>query len=516
MENNFQKECGADAVYTESACEYILPDYQGDIKKILSAEAKVTPSGKFVGNSDVEFAGIVAYDVLYADSEGKLTDASFTSDYEVSLPISEDGYLDAMADTVVQNLSLRLSGPRKITAKCALATRISLREGDTLTVSGSAFEDGHSPEIRDEEILIHSRSFGSGGEREYADEMAKLEGILPEEVEVIAAGGGVTINHAEGVEGGVLLQGFVTFNAIVKVGEQPPFGVKKEIPFEEMIPIEEATAHGFSDASGRLTSVSAAVNADGEGGSVLTVSGVAEYTAVSERNVPLRVVTDAYLKEAESTADFRDFRYDRFLASTTESFTVSGEYTPKEEEDALRDIFLTAAEVRLSEKRVAKNTVTVSGECTVRTVGSTVTEEGGIGYGSVKFSFPFETTLKLPVPIPDDAKVLCILTPSDATAKLNGETIEAECRVVCTLLIAEEKSVRILESLDAGAPYDDTGEEMKITVCYPTPEDTLWSVAKKYHTSVSKVAVDNALTEEVMSRAGESGCLSGVRKLMID
>ena len=57
---------------------------------------------------------------------------------------------------------------------------------------------------------------------------------------------------------------------------------------------------------------------------------------------------------------------------------------------------------------------------------------------------------------------------------------------------------------------------MKITVCYPTPEDTLWSVAKKYHTSVSKVAVDNALTEEVMSRAGESGCLSGVRKLMIE
>ena len=516
MENTFQKECGADAVYTESACEYVLPDYQGDVKKILSAEAKVTPSGKFVGSSDVEFAGIVAYDILYADSEGKLTNASFTSDYEVSLPVSEDGYLDAAADTRVQNLSLRLSGPRKISAKCALTTRVSLRESGTLAVAGDAFEDGRAPEVRETPIRIRSRAFGNGGEREYADELAKLEGIPPEEIEVIAAGGGVTINHAEGVEGGVLLQGTVTFNAIVRSGNQPPFGIKKEIPFEEMIPIEGTTAHDSATAGARLTSVSTAVNADAEGGSVITVSGVAEYTAATDRNTELSVVTDAYLKEAESTAETRDFRYEEFLASTTEPVMLTGEYTPKEDEDALRDIFLTTAEIRVSDKSAEKNAVVVNGECTFHAVGCIVAEDGGISYGNTKFTTPFTVTVKLPVSVPDGAKIECTLIPTDATAKLNGDTVEAECRAMCTLTVGEEKSIRILDALHVGAPYEDAGSETRITVCYPAPEDTLWSVAKRYHTSATKVAIDNALTEEVMSRAGEVGSLSGVRKLMIE
>lgn len=516
MENTFQKECGADAVYTESACEYVLPDYQGDVKKILSAEAKVTPSGKFVGSSDVEFAGIVAYDILYADSEGKLTNASFTSDYEVSLPASEEGYLDAAADTRVQNLSLRLSGPRKITAKCALTTRISLRESETLTVAGDAFEDGRTPEVREEPIRIRSRAFGTGAEREYADELAKMEGIPPEEIEVIAAGGAVTINHAEGVEGGVLLQGTLTFNAIVRSGDQPPFGVKKEIPFEEMIPIEGTAAHDFATAGARLTSVSTAVNADSEGGSVITVSGVAEYTAATDRNTELSVVTDAYLKEAESTPETRDFRYEEFLASTTEPVIVTGEYRPEEGEDVLRDIFLTTAEVRVSDKNAEKNAVTVNGECTFRAVGCIVSEDGSIGYGSTKFTTPFTATVKLPVSLPEDVKIECTVIPTDASAKLNGDVIEAECRAVCTLAVGKEKSIRILDALHTGAPYERNANETKITVCYPAPEDTLWSVAKRYHTSATKVAVDNALTEEVMSRAGETGSLAGVRKLMIE
>ena len=516
MENTFQKECGADAVYTESSCEYVLPDYQGDVKKILSAEAKVTPSGKFVGSSDVEFAGIVAYEVLYADSEGKLTNASFTSDYEVSLPISEEGYLDAAADTTVQNLSLRLSGPRKITAKCALATRVSLRESETIGVNGTAFEDGHTPETREAPIMIRSRAFGSGGEREYADEMARLDGIPPEEVEVIAAGGSVTVNHAEGVEGGVLLQGTITFTAIVRGGDQPPFGIKKEIPFEEMIPIEGTAARTAATAGGRLTSVSTAVNADPEGGSVITVSGVAEYTAATDQNIPISIVTDAYLKEAESDAGYRDFRYEEFLASTTEPLTLNGAYTPKEDEDILRDIFLTTAEIRMSEKSAEKNLVTLGGDCTFRTVGCIVAEDGGVSYGNVKFTTPFTASVKLPVNLPTDAKIECTLVPTDATAKLNGDTVEAECRAVCTLTVGEEKSVRILDSLQVGAPYEDAGHETKITVCYPAPEDTLWSVAKRYHTSVTKVAIDNALTEEVMSHAGESESLAGTRKLFIE
>ena len=58
-------------------------------------------------------------------------------------------------------------------------------------------------------------------------------------------------------------------------------------------------------------------------------------------------------------------------------------------------------------------------------------------------------------------------------------------------------------------------EGAKITVYYPTAEDTLFSVAKRFHTSAVKVASDNSLTESVMSRENSEGSLQGVKKLLI-
>ena len=42
------------------------------IRKIIKIDTKAIPSGKFIGGSKAEFAGIVAYTVIYSDSDGKL------------------------------------------------------------------------------------------------------------------------------------------------------------------------------------------------------------------------------------------------------------------------------------------------------------------------------------------------------------------------------------------------------------------------------------------------------------
>ena len=55
----------------------------------------------------------------------------------------------------------------------------------------------------------------------------------------------------------------------------------------------------------------------------------------------------------------------------------------------------------------------------------------------------------------------------------------------------------------------------KIIVYYPTEDDTLFSVAKRYRTSVLKVARDNGISESVFSSENPEGKLLGVKKLVI-
>ena len=83
------------------------------------------------------------------------------------------------------------------------------------------------------------------------------------------------------------------------------------------------------------------------------------------------------------------------------------------------------------------------------------------------------------------------------------------------MVALEDGSCRTLTSMTRreGESYESTGSV--ITVYYPTSEDTLFSVAKRFHTSSLKVARDNDISDAVFAQDNPTGSLSGVKKLII-
>ena len=99
-ETSLRKNTRGAEVYSDTHTEYILPDYLGEIKKILTSSAEIRPAAKYSSDDGTESSGIVVYDVLYTDSEGKLSSASFTSDYDLTLPRIEGG--ESMCEMAVR------------------------------------------------------------------------------------------------------------------------------------------------------------------------------------------------------------------------------------------------------------------------------------------------------------------------------------------------------------------------------------------------------------------------------
>ena len=87
-ETNYTKNIKCKDVYTESVGDYLLPDYQGDVRKILFTEATLRPAGRFAGGDEVEFSGVVVYNMVYLDGEGNLASLEFTTDYDYSVKCS--------------------------------------------------------------------------------------------------------------------------------------------------------------------------------------------------------------------------------------------------------------------------------------------------------------------------------------------------------------------------------------------------------------------------------------------
>ena len=95
-------------VYTETSADHSLPDYNGDVRRILYTNAAVHPSGSFENGDSVDFSGIVAYDIVYVDSENRINSASFSSDYDFTVKCNPDGFSSAHADVSVAAYSFRL------------------------------------------------------------------------------------------------------------------------------------------------------------------------------------------------------------------------------------------------------------------------------------------------------------------------------------------------------------------------------------------------------------------------
>ena len=73
----------------DSSCDFYLPDYMGDVKRIMVSEAVAMNAGYSENEGGVSFAVVVGYSVIYLDGENRLTEAQFTSDLEFSVPCDE-------------------------------------------------------------------------------------------------------------------------------------------------------------------------------------------------------------------------------------------------------------------------------------------------------------------------------------------------------------------------------------------------------------------------------------------
>ena len=113
-------------LFTEVTCDYVLPDYLGEVRKILYTEARAMPLPTYMNGEEASASGGVRFRMVYTDDEGRLASVEFSEDYEVRERIMIEGRGEVSAETAVEGSSMRLLGPRKISAKARVAVELTL------------------------------------------------------------------------------------------------------------------------------------------------------------------------------------------------------------------------------------------------------------------------------------------------------------------------------------------------------------------------------------------------------
>lgn len=515
METNkeFSRERIVLAEGVQSTGEYVLPDYQGDVRKVLFSRATAVTSGKYHNGDVLESAGIVCYDIVYLDSEGNITPVTFTTDFELSVKCSEDSYIDAYVDTRVANFALRLMGPRKFVAKASLECKCRISESASYAVSGDAF-DGTEMEARCETVNVAYGVYGTGEERELAEEVERLEGAIVDEVDVLlctAEPRGVSITRTEE---GAEVKCEIAVTLLMKCANDVPYSVEHVLDFNDTV-MTDAIDEGMSLAGNvDIISVRPNINPEEDGVSVV-VNLLAVCSVSASGNVPVRIVKDCYSTSQGTECQCGEFGYTEYIGSRNISEKFATELLRESiGAESVRNVFFSVATPKVESVDIVENMLKIGGSIRFSGIACEILEDGTPAYSPIKFDVPFVQDVNYDSPIPTSARSNVCVMASCVRIDLD----QANVRPSCTLTTYSSLTVDKREPCVSTANLTDEHFERDmslVSVYYPSSGESLFDVAKKFHTSPLSIAKDNELTESVFSAQGDPDGLKGIRCLII-
>ena len=501
------------ALRCESVGEYTLPDYNGDVKKVLAVKTKIFPAGKFVGDDSLEFSGSVGYDIVYVDGENMVTHAEFSTDYDGAVRINSQTYVDSDVRTSVASCSMRLIGPRKLSVKCSLDNDVRITEKKTYEILGDAFDE-YEPELSTKTVSVFAQFFGVGEAKEVNEEILNIDGAIADEVEILLTDAEFILDSLERSDDEVEVKGSVRVTLLYRNGDETPRIAVKEIPIDEDIDAEGVMSLESLDARAEITSLKSRVDPTEDGVSLnVTFTVLPEVYGV--KNTDLEVVCDAYLRERGTENDYSEFGYTEHLCTemTEERFDVKASLSELGIENT-GDVIWSESSARVENCEIEDDGVKISGEIRFSGIACQVSEEQGHSYFPIKFTLPFIQNVNSSCQKHDNMHANCSVSTSDTKIEFDENSAHASCTLSTAVTLSSQRRQRCL-----GSSYltdeEYSRDESIVTVYYPDSSETLFGIAKKFHTSVSSIAENNRLAQSVFASSEEPLGVTEVKKLLI-
>jgi hypothetical protein len=159
----------------------------------------------------------------------------------------------------------------------------------------------------------------------------------------------------------------------------------------------------------------------------------------------------------------------------------------------------------------------INGEIALSGIACEINVDNSVGYTPIKATVPFVANVNINCQIPENSRIECSVSVSSVEGLMDADDVHLKIALkIKSRLECVSETVCLVACNVSADEYlaSETATPSHITVYYPTPSDTLFSVAKRFHSTPEKIACDNMLTESV-SATDSTDSLSGVKRLVI-
>lgn len=480
-------------------CDTIVPDSKPDLLKILQLDADAKLLSRELSNGRLTLTGRVDYKILYvpdsATGVSSLTASAPFTHTEENDAIRDSMYSDAKVD--VEHIEFNLINSRKLSIKSVVAAQGTVT--DKLTLSIPRDIEGENVEIRKKSFQTLSRVLQKDEEISLEEQLilppgkATIGSLLKNDVSIRNKDVKV-INNKVVAKGEVVICSLY----LPESGDSVTF-VEHSIPFTEILDAEGIQEEYFNTVDFIVKDSSFNLSPDPDGDlRVIDASLKLGVSITADQVVSADAVTDAYSTACNLTVTSSYFEVEEMAENIHSAATVKENLQPIDGIPPITHVYNVVAKPYVTSAVADGNKITVEG--TIDTYILYISSKEDSPVYNFKADVPFTVHIEAANVTPD-SKIRAKLDVSHISYNMNAAG-EIELRVVLDNDITIYKTVGI--DVISNLEQEDFSDQdtPSIVLYFVQKNDTLWDIAKRYHTKTAYIEELNDLQEGRL----EEGC----------
>lgn len=472
--------------------DFTLPDYQPEIRRLLSTRVSVMPPSEYIGNGSADLSGEVSYKILYLGADGKLYCSTLSDSYSLTVPFEFHSYcvntddITLMTSFNTESNNTRVLGPRKLNVRAKLSCHALAL---TPALYSPALVGAHNNASIENLILdapcISAKKCVS--EPQLLTDFISLDSQI-DNVRIVDTHTSVMISECLPTNDKISIKGEVLMKILYcnDSESEQPLTMLRKLPLsltqycEGVTPTHECAAYGIvTDERFDISDSGIGIEVD------ITLC------ARAQKNELVPYINDAY--STERTCECKSISVPVMNSlrcsngNLTQNETFKFDDVKLQKDAKIVDVIGKAV---LNELSHENGRLHLRGQCDYQIIYY-LDEE----YSSIEVSSPLHyefDTRSVPsangnIKWSGNANVVHVRARGD------GERLFVDSELNFCFFTQQEENIDALGEMVFGEKLSKPSGELLL--CYPEKEARLWSVAKQYGESLRKIRVQNSIPE---------------------
>lgn len=476
--------------------DIIVPDSKPDISKILIVDADVYKSGVECKRDKTTINGRLRYKILYVADDESGSIRSIESDLPFSVAADTPGSDEGMwcrAECSIEYLEYEVSNSRKLAVKTIMDTSCKVREEQEFFIA-EEIEGTEDLQQQRKKYFINSFT-GKGRESFVVNDSTDIPAGKPSIVEILRSDIKLSGLEYKLEDNKITVQGEINVATlyISEDEERHIESVENELPFTQILEIDGIEDDCEFDISCEITDarISAQEDMDDEL-RVLELSFELTAEALGFRQTAVDAVSDAYSPSRNIILKKETIVMEEFARQEKGNFFMK-EIINTDDAANIGQIFNVTAKPVISEYTAFDNKLTIEGLTECNILYSSGSENQPIR--NFKQELPFKQSLAIEgLKAGQDCEVALAVQHLNYSMASSQE-VDLRLSLDATVKISGETEIPVIIDAEETEDIETRNESAaSVLIYFVKSGDSLWSIAKKYRTTIEAIERVNELT----------------------